>query len=222
MEEKRMQDKKTILIFLDLEGTILEEETGRIQKDRIEKLLDSLNRLENATGSVVNIHIASPVSIGHMERILDELNSMIVKYNTTNQTNLREVESAVAYPDVHYIHQDALYDKIFPMKIKIAEDGGRFGKLDYVRNWVESMEDKIDFILYGGNGLNDTGAMGYVKSTPKGLVICPHNSHNEVKKIADYVSEYDEAEGIQDGIEFIIKQREKRKGKEQVEDGTER
>mgnify|MGYP002170740949 CR=1 FL=1 len=142
-----------------------------------------------------------------MEEILDRLDTLIVRYNIQNNTNIREVESAVAYPDDSYIHQDDLYDKIFPMDMSQKDDYGRYGKLKYVKSWInniESMDGKeIDMAIYGGNGLNDVSAMAYIKGMKNGFVICPSNSDSEVKRIASYISTKAQAEGIKDGIDFI-------------------
>ena len=102
------------------------------------------------------------------------------------------------------------------------DDFGRYGKLDFVRKWIEVMANKIDFIIYGGNGLNDTAAMDYVKKTKKGFVICPNNSEEAVKKLADYISDQEEAEGIKDGIDFINEQIIKRKVAMTQNDGDEK
>ena len=53
--------------------------------------------------------------------------------------------------------------------------------------------------------------MDYIKRRKDGFVICPKNSHKDVKKIADYISEKEEALGVADGVDYIIKQIEKRK-----------
>lgn len=215
-----MEEKKIIMFFLDLEGTIIDEESGEMQKDKIESLLESLNRLEQMTGSIVNMHIVSPVFIHDMERVMDQLDRIIANYNNKNQTRLKDIQGAVAYPETNYISTNDLYDKIFPMNISRGEDFDRYGKLDYVKKWIEAMENKIDFTIYGGNGLNDTSAMEYIKRNKKGFAICPKNSYDKVKNIADYVSDKDESEGIKDGIDFINEQieRRKQKNKEQGEE----
>lgn len=203
-----MIDKKKILIFLDLEGTLIEEELGNLNEDKINGVLDSLSKLEEITNSELNIHIVSPVFIKTMEKVLDKLDRLIIRYNRANGKNLKEVQSAVAYPDIHYIDDNFLYDKIIPMKILSIlkpEEQDRNGKFEYVRNWIESMQEKIAFCIYGGNGYNDTKAMEYIKRN-KGFVICPENSWDGVKKIADHVSEEHAADGIKDGIDFINKQ----------------
>lgn len=212
-------NNEVIMLFLDLEGTIIEEENENIDVERINILLDSINKLEEITNRKVNIHIVSPVSIKSMGRIMNDLDKIIVRYNINNARRLEEVHSAVAYPEKEYIQKDDLYDKIFPMQMH-EDDFGKSGKAKYVRLWIESAEEKensnkpIFFSIYGGNGLNDVSAMNYIKRTKKGFVICPNNSHEEAKKLADYISEKDEAIGIADGIDYISKQIQKRKIRE--------
>ncbi len=211
-----MEKSKIIMLFLDLEGTIIEEEQGQLKEQAFNNLLASLNELQKLRNASISMHIVSPVHAKFMEEILDRLDTLIVRYNIQNNTNIREVESAVAYPDDSYIHQDDLYDKIFPMDMSQKDDYGRYGKLKYVKSWInniESMDGKeIDMAIYGGNGLNDVSAMSYIKGMKNGFVICPSNSDSEVKRIASYISTKAQAEGIKDGIDFIntqIKNRNK-------------
>ena len=206
---------KIILLFLDLEGTLISEENGEINGNNINNFLASLNNLEKKTGAKIHIHIASPVSIKSMERIIDFLDMTIVRFNKSRNAKLDEVHSGVAYPDIKYSQEDDTYDRIFPMQMP-REDFGRSGKLNYVRLWIENAEEKgisgkeLAFSIYGGNGINDVGAMKYIRDNKKGFVVCPSNSDKEVKKIAHYISNKEEANGVADGIDFITSQIEKR------------
>ena len=215
-----MDDKKEIMVFLDLEGTIIEEELGQVNNDKINEILVSISKMEEVTGCKVNIHIVSPVFMHIMEEVVDKFDHTIIRYNRKNGKNLKEIQSAVAYPETKYIQENYLYDKIIPMKISPTADSGekdRQGKFDYVRNWIETMKDKTAFSIYGGNGYNDMKAMEYVKRN-MGFVICPENSYEGVKKIADYVSDKHAADGIKEGLDFINKQIELRKQKEKEGD----
>lgn len=208
-----MVDKKEIMVFFDLEGTIIEEEFGEINEEKIVNILDSLSELEQITGSKINMHIVSPVFMHTMEETIDKIDRIIFKYNRLKGKNLKEIQGAVAYPDTNYIDDNYLYDRIIPMNLSaLAQPGEKdqYGKFDYVRNWIESMKDRISFSIYGGNGFNDIKAMEYIKSN-KGFVICPENSYIGVKKLADYVSEKHASEGIKDGIDFINREIEKRR-----------
>lgn len=211
-----MENKKEIMIFFDLEGTLIEEELGDVNVEKINGVLESISKLEEITDSKVNLHVVSPVSIKDMKQIVDKLDRLIMRYNRANNKDLKEFQGAVAYPDTEYVDNNYLYDVIIPMEISPLADIGekdRNGKFYYVRNWVESLEDRIAFSIYAGNGYNDTKAMEYVKSK-KGFVICPENSHSTVKELADYVSEKHAADGIKEGFDVINKQIEKRKQKE--------
>jgi len=216
-----MKSEKEIMIFFDLEGTIIEEELGNINIDKINSILESISRLEENANAKANIHIVSPVFMDTMEKIVDKLDTIIIKYNMNKGKRLREIQSAVAYPKIKFIEENFLYDRIIPMKmLPIANHGekDKYGKFDYVRNWIETMQDKIAFSIYGGNGFNDLKAMEYIKQN-KGFIICPENSYAGVKKIADYVSEKHAADGIKDGIDFINAQIEKRKTIEETKKG---
>lgn len=210
-----MEEKKLIMLFLDLEGTIMEEENGEMSEEKLTELFEALKRLETNTNSTVNIHIVSPIFMAQMEKVLDKLDTFIVRFNIKNNVRLKGIQGAVAYPDQrYYINKHICDDRIFPMEISRKDEHiDTFGKLEYVRKWINSMAHKINFSIYGGNGLNDTSAMSYIKNEKKGFIICPENSHPKVKKIADYVSENSESEGIRDGINFINEQIEKRRTK---------
>ena len=214
--------EKEIMMFFDLEGTLIEEELGEVNVEKINEVLDAISRLEENTNSKVNIHIVSPVSMKAMEGIVDKLDRVIIRYNMAQGKRLKEIQSAVAYPDTNYIDPNFLYDRIIPMKILPTANHGetdKYGKCYYVRNWIESMGDKVAFSIYGGNGFNDLKAMEYIKRS-KGFVICPENSYEGVKKLADYVSEKHAADGIKDGIDFINAQIEKRKHNEVTKEGA--
>lgn len=209
-----MNDKDIIMLFLDLEGTIIDEETGEMKADKIEGLLNQLNKLETNVGAKVNIHIVSPVFIDQMKKVMDKFDLIVAKYNSKNSTRLKEIQGAVAYPNTNYISSHDLYDKIFPMDVSKKDNFDKYGKLDYVKKWVEVMRHRIALTIYGGNGLNDTSAMDFVKRENNGFAICPENSHEKVKNIANYVSTEQESDGIADGINYINEQIEKRKQKD--------
>lgn len=216
-----MNDKDIIMLFLDLEGTIIDEETGEMETEKIEGLLDELNRLEQNVGAKVNIHIVSPVFIKEMEKIMDKFDLIVAKYNSKKDTRLKDIQGAVAYPDTNYISSHDLYDKIFPMDVSKKDNYDKYGKLEYVKKWVEGMRHRIALTIYGGNGFNDTSAMDFVKRENNGFAICPSNSYEKTKTIANFVSDKKEADGITDGIKFINEQIEKRKQKEQKINGNE-
>lgn len=205
-----MNNKDVIMLFLDLEGTIINEETGEMEQDKIEELLKELNRLEKNVGAKVNIHIVSPVFIETMKTIMDKFDLVVAKYNTKNNVRLKEIQGAVAYPDTDYISTNDLYDKIFPMNVSVKNNFDKFGKVEYVKKWMDVMKNRIALSIYGGNGLNDTSAMDFVKRQKNGFVICPENSHEKVKNIASYISNKSATDGITSGIRYINEQIEKR------------
>lgn len=56
-----MEDKKVILLFSDLEGTILNEKEGRYAEEDMYGFLEQIERMQSITGAEVHIHLVSPV-----------------------------------------------------------------------------------------------------------------------------------------------------------------
>ena len=93
-------DKKVIMLFLDLEGTIIGEENGNISEERIDVLLNSINNLEKATNKKVNIHIVSPVSIKSMEIIIDDIDNASSSPSNEEVINVEKKVSEVKYDPI--------------------------------------------------------------------------------------------------------------------------
>ena len=70
--------------------------------------------------------------------------------------------------------------------------------------------DDIKKMIYMGNGANDVMAMQKIKSN-NGIVICPYNSTDEVKKIANYKSNEEDLRGLVDGFSKLCQEVEKQK-----------
>lgn len=71
---------------------------------------------------------------------------------------------------------------------------------------LKSIVNDLSSVAYIGDDINDIPCMEAVKKAG-GIVGCPRNAVDDVKKIASYVSVYDGGDGVvRDFIEFIIKQ----------------
>ena len=82
-----MEKSRIIMLFLDLEGTIIEEEQEQLKEQDFNNLLASLNELQKLRNASISMHIVSPVHTKFMEEILDRLDTLIVRYNIQNNTN---------------------------------------------------------------------------------------------------------------------------------------
>lgn len=222
---------KKILLFSDLEGTILREADGKYDKEAMYNFLAQINKLQQLTGAEVKMHLVSPINMEQMEEMIDEIDSDIARYNVTNQLGKRipMIECGGFLPEKGMNESEFLGDKVIALKMPIDRmqfDTARFGKAHYVRAWSSMYREREELLMaiYCGNGGNDLSAMQYIKDN-KGFVVCPKNSRTLAKQKADFASERTDLPGITEGIESINKKIAERvapqSGKEQL-DKTER
>lgn len=203
-----MEDKKVILLFSDLEGTILNDEEGRYAEEDMYGLLEQIERMQSITGAEVHIHLVSPVFEKQMEKIIDDIDTNIIRYNIKNKekTRIKEIEGGTCTPEIGVSSSYKKFNnKVVPFKppIKCKDaDVSLYGKESYVMNWCEYYSEKgrLKTAIYCGNGRNDSLAMKYVKKKANGFVVCPVNSKDEAKNQADFISEKADLKGITEGI----------------------
>ena len=209
-------DKKTILLFMDLEGTLLSEETGKIRRDDFKRLLDEIDRLQRITGAQVSINLISPIQLDLMIGVVDRLNYYISSFNREKRSNIRDIQSATATFPREIIDEECFSNSViepFPKGAEIEDLGGT-GKRKYVNDWYKYFEDRSNllFCIYAGNGRNDFQAMKFLKEKKrKNKTICPKNSRRVVKAIADYIGETTDIDGVIAGLKKINDSLEKEK-----------
>ena len=221
--------EKIILIYSDLEGTILREEDGKFDEGEMHEFLAQIDRLQQQTNARVQIHLVSPIDETFMNMILKEMDREIRRYNQhitdPHQILVQGIESAAAYPMEDFsgmTFQGANYigriDKRImqlekPNDKKDANPAG-FGKEKYVKGMTEYIKEnpyqEILMSIYCGNGMNDLLAMNYIRAQKSGIIICPKNSRQKVKEMAHHVSEEEDLPGITDGIKWVNEQIRKR------------
>lgn len=201
-----MKDKT--IMFIDLEGTILNEEDGKIQEQDLFDFIGLINQLEVSTESTVAIHLVSPVEYKIMKQIKDHIDFNIKKYNRQMKTDIQGVESAACN-----MTDESLLDQtdntIVPLPTNISKDKRIIGlaeKAEYVKFWHQLLKNryKIKNLIYIGNGRNDLQAMKYVKSQ-NGIAICPKNSRTKVREIADYTGHSSALKGVNEALNQAIK-----------------
>lgn len=214
-----MDKRKVILLFSDLEGTILREEDGKYDDSAMYEFLKQIDTLQQLTKGEVHLHLVSPVYKHQMEEIMGRIDKNIASYNhiSDSKNPILPIECGAAYLEDGMISEEFLGDRIFALKKPVDKgnfDMARYGKAKYVRTWCETYKDsfgkELFMAIYCGNGRNDLDAMGYVKDQEHGLVVCPKNSRTEVKEKASYVSEKTDLPGITDGMAEINKQIKKK------------
>lgn len=214
-----MEKEKIILLFSDLEGTILREADGEYDDESMYNFLSQIDRLQQLTGASVNMHLVSPVYKEMMEKIMNRIDRNISSYNMIHKSSRRIpfIEGGTSSPETDMFGEDFLGDRIVPLKKPIDSrefDSSRYGKANYVRTWCsvydENESNDLIMRIYCGNGRNDLAAMDYIKNQKGGFVVCPDNSRTLAKEKASYVSSKLDLRGITEGIESINKEIEKR------------
>lgn len=197
-----MNNNKVILMFCDLEGTLLNEKNGTLDARKLFRFFDQINKIQQTTKSTVNMHLLSPIPLNIMEKVLDKLDTYIAKYNMEKGTFIRDIQGATASYPAGISQQENTYDRIapFPEKATINDyDIGAEGKSEYVRKWIRGINN-LDFCIYAGNGRNDFKAIDYIRKNSKGYSICPENSRRTVKSIVNFTSTNPDIEGVIDGL----------------------
>ena len=201
--------KSDIVIFTDLEGTILREIDGKYDETVMFQFLRQINRLEKLEDATAQIHILSPMTVDQMKYILDELDEAFAKYNKTSGNYVSYIKSAIAIQD-NYTGWRNIPNRMLLVKYKNLNQYGE-EKLSYVESYMKAhKDDDIKKMIYMGNGANDVMAMQKIKSN-NGIVICPYNSTDEVKKIANYKSNEEDLRGLVDGFSKLCQEVEKQK-----------
>lgn len=199
--------KNKTIIFMDLEGTLVNEENGNINDQHLDDFIGLIAKLESSTNSSVAIHLVSPIKYNIMKQIKDYIDMSISRYNHQHKTQINFIESGACNMDEDSI----LYqndNRIVPLPTRISADKKMIGlteKSEYVKFWHQLLEEKYNIknLIYIGNGRNDFQAMKYVQSKG-GTVICPKNSRTKVREIADYSSNFNALEGVNKALSKAI------------------
>ena len=198
-------NNKAILMFCDLEGTLLNEKNGTLDARKLFRFFDQINKIQQTTKSTVYLHLLSPIPLNIMNEVLDKLDTYIAKYNREKRTFIRDIQGATASYPAGISQEENTYDRIAPFperSTKDAYDIAAQGKLEYVEKWIRGINN-LDFCIYAGNGRNDFRAIDYIRKNSRGYSICPDNSRKTVKKIATFTSESTDIEGIIDGLDRL-------------------
>ena len=198
-------NNKAILMFCDLEGTLLNEKNGTLDARKLFRFFDQINKIQQTTKSTVYLHLLSPIPLNIMNEVLDKLDTYIAKYNREKRTFIRDIQGATASYPAEISQEENTYDRIAPFPERATKDAydiAAQGKLEYVEKWIRGINN-LDFCIYAGNGRNDFRAIDYIRKNSRGYSICPDNSRKAVKKIATFTSESTDIEGIIDGLDRL-------------------
>lgn len=221
--------EKIILLYSDLEGTILRESDRKYDDTDMYKLLGELSKLQELMDAKVKMHIVSPVSQDQMTEILDQLDRNFMRFNRLHSEKIKKLDfiegaGASAKEDFMMGSQEDFASKRFLRKMdsrieplkksgKESDDNpAGYGKYNYVLNWTKMSQERYDvkMVIYCGNGRNDLAAMDYVNATKGGFIICPQNTRREAKAKTSLVGTKNDLQGIIEGLSNLNKLIEKR------------
>ena len=199
--------KAKTIIFIDLEGTLLEEKTGKANQQDLQNFIELINKLEHSTETSVSIHLVSPVEYLVMKKVKDYIDRNITEYNIKHKTHIKSIESAACHMDESSILFQT-DNTIVPLPQNISSDKKMIGlteKAEYVKFWHNMLNNRYNIknLIYIGNGRNDLQAMKYIQSQG-GIAICPINSRTKVREIADYISNLPALAGVNEALSTAI------------------
>lgn len=218
------EKQKIIILYSDLEGTILRESDGKYDDADMYNFLSQLDKLQQLTDSTVQIHIVSPIDQKTMTELLNKLDSSISSYRKLQKgRKLDFIAGAAAYPlddrelmsigSNHFKIDSRVINLKKPIRADDKNPAGT-GKLGYVSEWTTQMQNRDDkeiiMQIYCGNGRNDLFAMDFINKQKNGFIICPANTRREAKAKTQFVSNKTDLPGITEGISRINMEIEKR------------
>lgn len=219
------EGEKIILLFLDLEGTILRESDWKYSSKDMYDFLSQIKRLQELTNRKVNMHLVSPIYASKMKQFMARINDNICKFNESYHFNdyIPEIKNAGACPDLDTIEEDEHFkDNIIFFKKPINSRDfhiAEYGKELYVHAWYETYKKNLIMAIYCGDSGNDLRAINYIRSLKNGFIICPKNSKDEIKKRAHFIGNKTDLPGITEGLRCLgdnIKRNNQNKSVEKI------
>ena len=225
------EKQKIIILYSDLEGTILRESDGEYDDADMYGFLSQLDKLQQLTNATVQMHIVSPIDQKSMTELLDKLDSSISAYRRLQKgRKLNFIEGAAAYPldDRALMSMGTRHFKIDPRIIELRKpintsdkNPAGTGKIGYVKEWTTQIKKRDDkeviMQIYCGNGRNDLLAMDFITNQKNGFVVCPSNTRTAAKAKTQFVSNKTDLPGITEGIARINMEIGKRTNPEQFQ-----
>lgn len=177
-------NNKAILMFCDLEGTLLNEKNGTLDARKLFRFFDQINKIQQTTKSTVYLHLLSPIPLNIMNEVLDKLDTYIAKYNREKRTFIRDIQGATASYPAGISQEENTYDRIAPFPERATKDAydiAAQGKLEYVEKWIRGISN-LDFCIYAGNGRNDFKAIDYIRKNSRGYLFAQTTAEKQLKK----------------------------------------
>ena len=209
-------DKPNItVVFSDLEGTLLTEETGSFDPNKFQSLISNMHSLLTETSTELKFVIVSPIESRLMQPILEDLNSEFHKFNKTNGTRY-QIDFAACYNDA--TDMDRLPNNVLPIL------SANVGKERVVNYLTDSLEYRFNILntLYMGNGRNDIASINFLKNKYRknAYAICPENSKSWLRANPYiYHGRGTDLDGLNDGFNQLLIDLKKRKSEQDPNSG---
>ncbi len=211
-----MINDNTIILYSDLEGTLLNEDTRDFDSEHIWSFLKELQNIQENTEKSISINIVSPTYPSSMENYIKKLDNYISEFNRKNTSSRRldYVNAGISY------YSDEFDKQSRDRRVIPLFEYNRFSKSNQTLNMKKNfiVENIIRFnnlkdiqYMYLGNGTNDLEAMKFINSQG-GITCCPNNSKTTVKQIATYQGTSTDIKGIAEALKSYNIELEKRKG----------
>lgn len=147
--------KNNILIFTDLEGTLLRESDGAYDEEEMYKFISAINELQKELDQKAYIHIVSPMTTKMMKKLIDKIDKSISRYNLLHKDEgtvlVRPIGGATVSPETKFEDCIAIDERFIPMpKGTTNISSASYGKEEYVKLWVETVKrrGKLGTTLY--------------------------------------------------------------------------
>ena len=167
------------VVFSDLEGTLLDEEFGKLDAKEFRTLVKNFDVFSKKTNTQIIFVIVSPVEQEFMAPLLEQIEDEFFKFNSENGTTYK-IELAACYkPHKQDEYSNNMANNILPM---LDHNAGKRRVVDWLTDSL-GYRFNIQNTIYMGNGANDIDAINFLQGKYKdhSYTICPLNSKSRLR-----------------------------------------
>lgn len=195
-----MSKPNITVVFSDLEGTLLAEETGTFDPNEFQTLINKIHSFLTYTSTELKFVIVSPIESHIIQPILEDLNNVFHEFNKENDTKY-QVDFAACYSDKD--DMDKLPNNILPI---LSATVGKERVVNYLTDSL-GYRFNINNTIYMGNGRNDIASIDFLKGKYResAYAICPENSKSWLRKNPSlYHGQGTDLAGLNDGFDKLL------------------
>lgn len=206
--DKQNNKPDITVVFSDLEGTLIDEELGKLDTKEFRTLINNFDAFSKKTNTQIKFVIVSPVEAKFMIPILDQIDTEFFKYNSENGRTYKIDLAACYKPHNQDEYSNNLPNNILPM---LDHNSGKRRVVDWLTDSL-GYRFNIQNTIYMGNGANDIPAIDFLQGKYKenSYTICPLNSPPKLRSNRRCVIGFREGiYGINDGFSQVLSSLEK-------------